>query len=361
MELQQTPTFRPLPRELLAFPVITRFAGENKITDIITWDIRPSDTTQRESVFHFIGILPLAILLCTRELRETASGIVTTIVLTFQLLLNLLRCACALDASFLCFTVAFYCPFIVSMSVTLSLFTQKKFLFMLNSSIPTAIFTPRFKPITLVMTINREVCGSGRQIFLASETTPISFWYICRIVGFIPSTIDLAITKAAPTREMITGLLLLREKIFRVARVFIPAIRTPFGFTRRGSMHLFARFAGRRELITISVEKLSCGRLNLLTFTASLISIGNWNMHQRSCLQFSLTGIMTSLALCSQSIPPSRVGVEKFKCGRKLLFTVGAAFQWYTIHTASVPFTVCLSSRPRTGATVAGVSFVHLF
>lgn len=48
------------------------------------------------------------------------------------------------------------------------------------------------------------------------------------------------------------------------------------------------------------------------------------------------------------------IKVKEISCCRERLHALNAAFKWYTIHTVRLTF---LSSRPRSGDTLAGVSF----
>lgn len=85
LRLQQTPTCGPFPREFISLAQIASRAGQYKITHIIGRDIRASHTDQGVCVFNMEDILPVLLF----KLRMTTRCIITAILLSLQLLLNL--------------------------------------------------------------------------------------------------------------------------------------------------------------------------------------------------------------------------------------------------------------------------------
>jgi hypothetical protein len=90
--LQQASAFRPFPGKLIPFATVAMNTRKHEITDVIGGNIGSHSTAKRECMFYVIDILPFPIFLDTRELGKTASRIITTILLAFQLFRNLSRC-----------------------------------------------------------------------------------------------------------------------------------------------------------------------------------------------------------------------------------------------------------------------------
>jgi len=103
MRLQESPSFKPFPRELLVFLVIASGTGEHKVTDIIGWKSCVCNPRQGKGMIDMIDVLTLDFI----KLSTSACEVIASVVLAFQLILDFLLSICPRNFLSLCCAITY--------------------------------------------------------------------------------------------------------------------------------------------------------------------------------------------------------------------------------------------------------------